>query len=132
MNGSAPNCPATGSHTCVRQKFKPNFSIDSIDCRVNSNPIPTTTRMRTAMKAPVPRRNPRSVAPPRLDFHPGISVATLRDLDLLERRQFHLDDRVRERRVAEPTGGLLAVAQRPLHEVHHDLRLPLVFRVLVE
>jgi hypothetical protein len=25
MKGSAPNCPATGSHTSVRQKFSPNF-----------------------------------------------------------------------------------------------------------
>jgi len=25
MKGKAPNSPATGSHVCVRQKFKPNF-----------------------------------------------------------------------------------------------------------
>ena len=37
-----------------------------------------------------------------------------------------------QRRVAELGGELLAVGQRPLHEVHHDLRLRLVLRVLVE
>ena len=39
MNGSAPNSPATGSQISVRQKLRPNFSIDSIDCRVSSNPM---------------------------------------------------------------------------------------------
>ena len=33
MNGSAPNSPDTGSQISVRQKSKPNFAIDSIDCR---------------------------------------------------------------------------------------------------
>ena len=43
MNGSAPNCPATGSQISVRQKFKPNFSIESIDWR-ELEPIAATMR----------------------------------------------------------------------------------------
>ena len=36
MNGSAPNCPATGSHVSVCQKLRPNFWIDAIDWRTSS------------------------------------------------------------------------------------------------
>ena len=39
MKGSAPNSPATGSHVLVRQKSKPNFWIDSHDCRASSTPM---------------------------------------------------------------------------------------------
>ena len=60
MNGRAPNSPATGSHVVVRQKLRPNFSIDIIDWRASSTPIATTMTMRTSANAPVPSRNPRS------------------------------------------------------------------------
>ena len=60
MNGSAPNSPATGSQVSVRQKLKPNFWIDSIDCRVSSKPIATTISTRTSANAPVPSLKPRS------------------------------------------------------------------------
>ena len=39
MNGSAPNWPATGSQTSVRQKAKPNFWIERDDWRSSSKPI---------------------------------------------------------------------------------------------
>src|ERR1700704_559938 len=132
MNGSAPNCPATGSQTSVRQKLSPNFPIDSIDCRVSSNPIARTIRTSTVANAPVPRRNPRSVAYPRVDFTGPGTALTLRDLDLLERRHLELYDTVGQRRIAERARELLAVGKRPLHEIHHDLRLRLVLRVFVE
>ena len=62
MNGSAPNSPATGSQVSVRQKLRPNFWIESIDCRVSSNPMAQTMSTRTSANAPVPMRNPRSPA----------------------------------------------------------------------
>jgi hypothetical protein len=67
MNGSAPYSPVTGSQTSVRQKFNPNFWIESMDCRVSSNPIAATMSTSTSAKAPVPSRNTTS-APPFLDI----------------------------------------------------------------
>src|SRR4051794_27675910 len=121
MNGSAPNSPATGSQTSVRQKLRPNLLIESIDCRVSSNPMAHTISTRTSANAPVPSLNPRSPVLPRLRAIP----APLRDLDLRQRRHLELHDRVRQRRVTELGAELLAVAQRPLHEIDHGLRLVL-------
>ncbi len=66
MNGSAPNSPATGSQISVRQKLRPNLWIDSIDCRVSSNPMAHTISTRTSANAPVPILNPRSPVLPAL------------------------------------------------------------------
>ena len=60
MNGRAPNWPATGSHTSVTQKCRPNFSIASHDWRTSSTPIPATSSTSASANSPVPSRNPRS------------------------------------------------------------------------
>ena len=57
MNGSAPNSPETGSHVVPVQKPKPNFVIDSIDCRESSTASATTVSTTNAAKAPVKARN---------------------------------------------------------------------------
>src|ERR1051325_10166034 len=56
MNGSAPNSPATGSHVFRVQKLRPNFAIESVDCRDSSNASPTTISTTSAATAPVRRR----------------------------------------------------------------------------
>src|SRR6185295_242466 len=116
MKGSAPNSPTTGSHTSVRQKFSPNFRIDSIDSLVRVTPIAKTIATSRNPNRPVPSRNARS----------------LRYFDLAKGRHLELDDGFGQRGVAQVGAVLLAVGQRPLHEVHHRLRLRLVLRVLVE
>src|SRR5687768_16018277 len=128
MNGSAPKSPATGSQVVVCQKPIPNFWIDSHDSLISTTAIaPTMVRTRTA-NAPVPRRKPRSPWLPRLTVRRVESG----DTNFRERRELHLDDLGRQRRIAELGGELLAVGERPLHEVHHRLALGLVLRVLVE
>jgi hypothetical protein len=78
MNGSAPNSPATGSHTSVRQKSQPNRRIDAIDSTVSTMPIAKTMPIRIRPKAPVPIRKRDS----------------LRDLDLGKSRHLELHDRL--------------------------------------
>src|SRR5947207_9644527 len=105
MNGSAPNSPATGSQISVSQKLRPNLRIDAIDSTASTAPMVQTMATTRSPKAPVPSRKPSS----------------LRDLDLGKGGHFELDDRLRQRRVAEIGAVLLAVDQRPLHEVDHRL-----------
>src|SRR5688572_114830 len=109
MNARAPNSPDTGSQMSPSQKPKPNFSIDSIDCRHSSTPMPTTMRRRSAAKAPVATLNPRSALLNQLRMG-----ESLRDLDALQGGLLALHDGGRQRRVAEGGGVLLAVGQRPL------------------
>src|SRR3990167_10454956 len=118
MKGSAPNWPATGSQPSVRQKFSPNFSIDSIDCRVSSNPMAATMSTSSPANAPVPRRKPRSVTL-RLPVRPALpdTATALPDLDLRQCGHLELHHFGRQRRVPELSGELLAVGERPLHEV---------------
>ena len=54
MNGRAPNSPETGSQTSLIQKLRPNFAIESWDCRASSHPIATTSRTRLNATTPVP------------------------------------------------------------------------------
>src|SRR6266850_238898 len=122
MNGSAPKSPATGSQISVRQKLKPNFSIESIDCLVSSKPIATTISTRTTPKSPVPRRKPRSYE--RFPTsRPSCPTCPLRRSDPAERSHLELHDGVRQRRVAEFRAVLLAVGECPLEEVGHYLGL---------
>src|SRR5438309_1350853 len=129
MNGSAPNSPDTGSQISVRQKLRPNFWIDSIDCATSTAPIAQTMSTRTSANAPVPIRNPRS-------FPTCLTRRTrptrLRDLDLRERRHFQFHNRVRQRCISEIRAVLLTIGQRPLHELHHRLCLRLVLRRFVQ
>src|SRR5262245_4908062 len=110
MKGRAPNSPETGSQMSLIQKLKPNFSIESIDWRQSSQPIPATIRTTSAAKAPVPHLNPRS---PLLSQRRMRAV--LRGLDRAERGQFELHDLGRKGRVAQLGRELLPVGERPLH-----------------
>src|SRR6185436_8420999 len=116
MNGSAPNSPATGSHTSVRQKSQPNRRMDAIDSTVSTTPIAKTMPMRIRPKNPVPIRKPES----------------LRDLDLGKGRRLELHDRLRQGRIAQFGAVFLAVGERPFQEVDHRLRLRLVLGVFVQ
>src|SRR6188474_2816668 len=128
MKGRAPKSPATGSQVVVAQNPKPNCLIESHDSVNSTTPIALTiTRTRTA-NAPVPMRKPRSPWLPRRASR-GVGSG---DTNLCQRRHLHLHDLLRQRRVAELGGVLLAVGERPLHELHHHLALRLVLRVLVE
>src|SRR5262245_18498439 len=95
--------------------------------------MPATRRTTSRAKNPVPRRKPRSSALRRGDgvFFMECSPNVL-ELDPLE--SFHLqgDDLGGQRRVAELGRELLSVAQGPLHELDHGLRLRLVLGALVE
>src|SRR2546428_6583053 len=122
MNGSAPNSPATGSHVLVRQKPRPNFWIDSHESFASVKPMATTTSSNAAANAPMLTRNPRS----------GKRTARLRYLDPVERRLFEHHDAGGQRGVAEIGAVLLAIGQRPAHEVQHHLPGGLVLRILVE
>src|SRR5512136_2907964 len=128
MNGSAPNSPDTGSQVRPFQNPNPNFSIESRDWWASTTPMPRTTRQTRTAKAPVPRRKPRSLRKAVRDGRPFMSGL----LDPAERRHLHLHDARGKGRVAELGAVLLPVGEGPLHEVHHDLGLRLVLRVLVE
>src|SRR5207244_6857766 len=103
-------------------------------------------RMRTRPNNPVPKRKARSrdgivlfLAGPHLFTAAGapplaaLAVAfaparahgcpDLPDLDLLERCELELHDLCRQWRVPEVGAVLLAIGQRPVHEVDHHLGL---------
>src|SRR5262245_30025107 len=126
MNGNAPNWPVTGSQVAVRQKAAPNRSMDGIDWRTSTAPIAHTIAMRSRPNAPVPNRNPKSQL-----LRPRIRTA-LRRLHRRQRRQFELDDGIRQRSVAEGGAVRLTVSERPLQEVDHDSGLQLVRRIFIE
>src|SRR6266850_4071963 len=60
MNGSAPNCSATGSHVDVVRKWKPNFLMASEDPTHNSHPIRMTSTTTADAIASVSHSNARS------------------------------------------------------------------------
>src|SRR5712664_2554873 len=95
-NGSAPNCPATGSQVLVRQNDRPNSRIDREECVTRITAIPATTAGTARAQSPVPIRKPRSTL-----------------LDLRQGGHFQLDDAVRQRCVAEIGAEFLAVGQGP-------------------
>src|SRR2546430_13699051 len=133
--------------------------MDNFDWRYSSNAIAATTPMMRTANTPVPARkmisSGRILVVCLLEITAGHSVvvagktaALLRSsgtesahagyqdaslgLDLVQRLHFHLDHRLRQRRVSEVRRKLLSVGQRPLQEVDHRLGLLLVLRVLVE
>src|SRR5688572_26051627 len=127
MKGSAPNSPATGSQLLVDQKASPKRWIDSHDSLVSTTAMaPTVTSTRSA-KAPVLTRKPRSPWPRR-----RVTRGGSRDTNFRQRRQLHLHDLRRQRRVAHLGSELLTVRERPLHEVDHRPALRLVLRVFIE
>src|SRR5438105_2342352 len=89
--------------------------------------MPTTISSSTSANAPVPNRKERSLAPVRTRF-----IRRLLYFDLRDRGHFQFHDLLRQWCVAKITRELLAVGECPLQEVHHGLRLFLVFRVLIE
>src|ERR1035437_11164945 len=52
MNGSAPNCPATGSHVCVTKKCHPNWWRDRAEFTHNSY---TSANVTSTMLSAAPR-----------------------------------------------------------------------------
>src|SRR5687767_65406 len=106
MNGSAPKSPTTGSQVEVVQKPRPNFWIESHDSEVRTTPMPATITTTSTAKAPVARRNPKSPWLPRLTA-PDLSSSG--DTNLRQRRELHLHDLGRKRRVAQLGGVLLPV-----------------------
>src|SRR5436190_9215029 len=60
MKGSAPNSPATGFQSLVRQKARPNFWSDSDESFASVTPIAMTISSSAAANTPMPTRNPRS------------------------------------------------------------------------
>ena len=54
MKGKAPNWPATGSQTLVRQKRKPKARIESIESRVRRIAMPATRQGTSRATRPVP------------------------------------------------------------------------------
>src|SRR5206468_1826699 len=94
--------------------------------------MPATSRTTSSAKNPVPSRKPRSSALLREDgvFTGFFSMRS--EADALQGVHLQSDDLRRKRRVAEIGAVLLAFGQRPLHEIHHDLRPLLVSRMLVE
>src|SRR5689334_18599556 len=112
MKGRAPNSPDTGSQTSPSQKPNPNFWIDRADSRHSSKPMPATSTTISMANTPVPNLKPRSRPLSQLRMGP-----TLRDLDRRQGRQLELHDLRRQRGVAEVGGELLAVGERPLHEL---------------
>src|SRR5262245_39916695 len=133
MKGSAPKSPATGSQTRVRQKEKPNLTIESREFLTSSQPIPATRRKIRNAKNPVPRRNSRSSAPLREDGAFGMTAPSDElGLDPLDRLHLQSDHVGRQRSIPEVLGVLLTLGQGPLREFHHGLRHRLVPRVLVE
>src|SRR5678810_485172 len=121
MKGRAPNSPATGSQSLVRQKSKPNRCSESHESFASVMPMATTISSSAAAKTPMPIRNPRSVE----------RTARLRGLDLLERRLLQHDDVRGQRGVAEIRRIFLAVGQRPFDKVHHRPGRCLVLRIAV-
>src|SRR5687767_5092245 len=113
MNGSAPNSPATGSHSCVCQKLRPKRRMDGIDSSVSTAPIATTIAIRISPKTPVPIRKPSS----------------LLDLDFGKGSQLELHHDIGQRRVSELRAVLLADGERPFHELDHRFRLRFVLGV---
>ena len=114
------------------------------DPRCRRSRIPArTSRSRAATAATARSRSPTTRTTTATAATPGAELeaagprrlqrASPHDtLIVAERVHLELDDLGRQRRVAELGRELLAVGQRPLHEVHHDLALRLVLRVLVE
>src|SRR5262245_45453350 len=118
MNGRAPNSPETGSHCRPIQNPNPNFWTASRESRKSMTPRATTKRMTRVANTPVPARKSRS----SVDFgrDGGIPLLLrLLNLDSLERVLLELDHRVGKRGVAELARELLAVGERPLHEIDH-------------
>src|SRR5512147_2754096 len=98
MKGSAPKSPATGSQVVVCQKPRPNFWIDSHDSLVRTAPMPATMATTRTANAPVPMRKPRSPWPPRRTAPPEGASG---DTHSGQRRELHLHDVRRQRRVAQ-------------------------------
>src|SRR5260221_8171361 len=59
MNGKAPNCPATGSQTEVRQKLRPNARTESQESRVRRIAMAATRTGTRDATAAVPIRKAR-------------------------------------------------------------------------
>src|SRR5215510_10887999 len=117
MKGSAPKSPETGSHCRPSQNPNPNLWTASRESRKSITPIATTIRMTRTANAPVPARKSRS----SVDFGrdggmPCFSLPLL-DLDLLQGILLELHHAFRQGGVAQLVRELLAVAERPLHEV---------------
>src|SRR6266550_6652510 len=121
MKGSAPNSPATGFQSLVRQKARPNFWSDSDESFASVTPIAMTISSSAAANTPMPTRNPRSEE----------RTARLRDLDPVERRHLLHHDAGGEGRIPEIRRERLPLGQRPMHEIHHRLAGDLVLRILV-
>src|SRR5882672_615656 len=126
MNGKAPNWPATGSQTLVRQKLKPNRRIDSIDSRVSRRAMPATRTGTRRATRPVAARKARPSRERRRDEPPSPAL-----LDATESIHLERHDALGKRRVAEVSRVLLPLGQGPLDEVDHLLRLGLVLGALV-
>src|SRR5689334_12454475 len=119
MKGSAPNCPATGSHVLVVQKANPKARIDSHDSRTSVAAMPATMTSTRAATSPVNSRN-------------ALSSCFLKLSDLLQRLELEAHDLLGQRRIAQLGRVFLPVGERPLHEGDHRLRALLVGGVLVE
>src|SRR5262245_35144639 len=121
MNGNAPNSPATGSQLLVPQKPSPNFCIDSVESFASVTAIATTISSSAAANAPTPTRNVKS------DDRTCLGNLYAFQCRLFEHR--HVGG---QRSVTQIRGVLLAVGERPSHEVDHRLAGGFVFGVLVE
>src|SRR5258705_11186488 len=120
MNGSAANSPATGSQVLVPQKRSPNFWIDSDESFASVAAIATTISSNAAANAPTPTRKAKS------DERTGLG-----NLDPIERGLFEHHHAGGQRSVAEIRRVLLAIGERPPHEVHHRLAGCFVFGLFV-
>src|SRR4051812_12408359 len=91
MNGSAPNCSATGSHVDVVRKLRPNFCVASEAPRASCQPIRNTSTTTVNAMARVSHSNALSANGDGLDIRSetevsGIDIGAAKDMAMKKRQ----------------------------------------------
>src|SRR5579859_4728441 len=138
MNGSAPNCSNTGSHTRVTKKCSPNLCRASAEPRHNSRMSSAVTSTTDAANKKVTSRAISSPSRSRLrnEREPGIGLAlgtvvvaaiffrSLPLLDLAQRLRLFGNHFFRQLRVRQLLRVVLPVRQHPFQEALQRVPLP--------
>src|ERR1035437_4096524 len=136
MNGSAPNCPATGSHVCVTKKCHPNWWRERAEfthnsytsANVTSTILSAAPRTRSsATLSPLTIRRKRAPVPAlgtgALELAAETTASDTFSLYGRNRLQLFRDHGLRQLRKRQHLGHPLAIGQHPLEEVRDDFLL---------